>query len=316
MKTIDSERVHALLDYPALVAALRDGHLEDIDAMEEVMLDQPSDGGLQCNFNVLPAWQRHKAMGVKIVTSFPENEAKGTGLPTVQGVYLMFDGADGRPTALIDGTALTLRKTAADSALGADFLARQAPERMLMVGAGALCPHLIMAHKAVRPSIKHAAIWNRTPERAALAAAGLDLAGVEVTPTRDIEAAAREADLICCATGATCPLIFGAWLKPGAHLDLIGGFTPSMREADDEAVRRARIYVDSRRFVGRCGDITGPIEAGVMTEGDIVGDLYELCHGEAPGRQSAEEITFFKNGGGGHLDLYTARFLLSRDSAG
>ncbi len=251
-------------------------------------------------------------MGIKIVTVFPENEYTGTGLPSVQAVYVAFDGQDGHPVACVDGTALTLRKTAADSALGTRLLAREDAASMLMVGAGALGPHLVMAHTSVRPSIREVVVWNRTPARAKALATNLSLDGIEITATTDLEAAARQADVISCATMARAPLIEGAWLRPGTHLDLVGGFTPEMREADDEAARRARVYADSRHGAMRCGDILDPIESGGLARGEIIGDLYDLCQGRAEGRRSAEDITLYKNAGGGHLDLYAVQHLLSR----
>ncbi|MFQ5954484.1 MAG: ornithine cyclodeaminase family protein [Kiloniellales bacterium] len=313
MLFIDAEQVHALLDYGHLVDALEEGHREGVEAMEDMLLEQPSQSGKATHFLARAAWQRRRAFGIKLATVFPDNETHMTGLPTVQGTYVLFDGTNGKPVACIDGTALTLWKTAADSALGARFLARQDAEAMLMVGAGALAPHLITAHTTVRPSIRRVAIWNRTRSRAARLAAGLALEAVAVADTADLEAAARQADVISCATMATAPLIKGDWLKPGAHLDLVGGYTPETREADDEAARRARIFVNSRlTTIGCCGDIVGPMEAGVISETDIVADLFELCRGERAGRESAEEVTFYKNGGGGHLDLMTARFVVTR----
>jgi len=310
---IDADQVHALLDYPPLVEALRVGHLEDIDASEEMLIEQPGPGaGPAATFFALPAWRFGETIGIKIVTLFPENEYTGTGLPSVQAVYVAFDGRDGRPVACVDGTALTLRKTAADSALGTRLLAREDTTRMLMVGAGALGPHLIMAHTAVRPSIREVMVWNRTLARAQALAAELSLDGIEITATTDLEAAAREADVISCATMARAPLIEGVWLRSGTHLDLVGGFTPEMREADDEAVRRAHVYADSRHGAARCGDILGPLAAGALGGGKIVGDLYDLCQGRAQGRQGPEDITLYKNAGGGHLDLYAVQHLLSR----
>ncbi len=310
---VDADQVHALLDYPPLVEALRVGHLEDIDASEEVMIEQPGSGdGPAATFLALPAWRFGKTLGIKIVTLFPENERAGTGLPSVQALYLAFDGRDGHPVACVDGTALTLRKTAADSALGTRLLAREDAASMLMVGAGALGPHLIMAHTSVRPSIRQVAVWNRSPARAGALAAGLTLDGIEITATTDLEAAARRADVISCATMAREPLIAGTWLRPGTHLDLVGGFTPEMREADDEAARRARVYADSRHGAARCGDILGPIAAGALAGGAVIGDLYDLCQGRAEGRRNAADITLYKNAGGGHLDLYAVQQLLSR----
>jgi len=313
MRMVSAEDVHRLLDYPSLVEGLKQFHLQDLDAAEEMLLTQPAPTGSENVFLALPAWQRDQAIGVKLITVFPDNESTGTGLPSVHGIYALFDGRNGAPQAIVDGIALTLRKTAGDSATGASFLARQDAQTMIMVGAGAMAPHLIMAHTEIRPSIREVMIWNRNEERARKLAAELKLEGITITAVDDLEAAVREADVISCATMATEPLIKGAWLKPGAHLDLVGGYQTHMRESDDECVRVARVYVDSRMFtLGNVGDIAQPIEAGVMAESDIVGDLYDLSRGKCPGRQSADEITFYKNAGGGHLDLGTARFLLER----
>ena len=224
---------------------------------------------------------------------------------------MLFDGRSGRPQTCIDGVALTLRKTAGDSALGARYLAREDAESLLMVGAGALAPHLIAGHLAARPALRRVAVWNRTVEKAQRLVSEMALDEVEASVADDLEAAVRQSDVICCATGTAEPLIRGRWLKPGAHLDLVGGFTPAMREADDEAARRGKLYVDSRWFtIGCCGDLTGPMASGAITEQCIVGDLFQLCRGERLGRERAEEITWFKNAGGAHLDLMTARFAL------
>lgn len=313
MKHIAADAVHDLLDYPSVVEGLKAFHRQDIDEIRDVYMSQPNAAAGTDGILLLPAWQRGEAIGVKLVTVFPENERTDTGLPTVQGVYALFDGATGEPIAIIDGTALTLRKTAGDSATGASFLARDDAQVMLMAGAGALAPHLIMAHTAIRPTIREVWVWNRTGARAEQLAEAFSLNGVTLRATSDLEAAARDADVISCATMAQQPLIEGAWLKPGAHLDLVGGYQPEMRESDDECVRRARVYVDSRWFtVGKVGDIKTPVDAGVMTENDIVGDLFELSRGKVSGRESADEITLFKNGGGGHLDLGVARLLVER----
>ena len=207
-------------------------------------------------------------------------------------------------------TEMTYWKTAADSALAADYLARSDARSLLMVGAGALAPFLIRAHLAVRPTLTRLLIWNRSPARAeALAAAwrgapALELAG-------DLEAAARGADIICCATASRRPLIAGEWLKAGVHLDLVGGFTPEMREADDRAVARARLFVDCRdTTLAEVGDLTQPIGRGVISADDLEADLFALCAGAHPGRRAAADITLFKSGGGGHLDLMTAEYLI------
>ena len=311
MDFIDAAQVDTLLDYPGLVAALEAGHRRGIDAAERLLLGQPSRGGTTDHFLLWPAWQRGEALGIKLVTSFPDNA--GTALPAVHAVYALFDGATGAPTLLIDGTAMTPWKTAADSALGARYLARVDAATLLMVGSGVMAPALIRAHLAIRPSLRRVIIWNRTAPKATALAESLTLPGVGLEVSDDLEAAVRAADVISCATGATAPLIHGAWLQPGSHLDLVGGFTPEMREADDEACRRARVHVDSRWFTLRdCGDIAGPLASGAITETDVEADLFELCRGARPGRQSAADITLFKNAGGGHLDLMTARHIAAQ----
>ena len=313
MKFYSADEVHRLLDYDYLVSGLGRLHREDTDGLDRLTLSQPDHRGDPAHFLLLPAWQRDQAIGVKLVTVFANNDREI--VPAVQAIYALFDGRNGEPQALIDGTALTLRKTAADSALGSHALARSDVAVMLMVGAGALAPHLIQAHLAVRPSIKEVLLWNRTPARAHAVIEALSLPGCHLAVADDLQAAARRADLISCATMARAPLILGAWLKEGCHLDLVGGYTPDMREADDEAMARGRVFVDSRRFtLEECGDVMAPLASGAISMDDILADHYELCRGHHPGRQSDSEITVMKNGGGGHLDLMTARLLRARDA--
>ncbi len=317
MRFIDEREVHERLAYPALVDALAEHHLRDVDANESLLLAQPTASGSSAHFLSLPAWQRGRALGAKLVTVFPDNEHNDSGLPSVQAVFVLFDGRNGKPLACIDGTALTLRKTAGDSALGAKLLAPPAPESMLMVGAGAMAPHLIMAHHSVRPSLTRVEIWNRTPARAEALAGRLRLPGLEISISADLEGSARQADLISCATMATDPLIEGRWLKPGAHLDLVGSYTPSMRECDDEALRRASVFVDSSwSAIEDCGEITSTLERGVLSRADILADNFKLVRGEHHGRTRDDEITLFKNGGGGHLDLMVAQYLYALTQKG
>lgn len=307
---IDGEAVHAAVDYAGLIEALRDIYRQGCDVNELFRISLAGASGTVANYLLRPAWQRDRHIGVKLVTVFPDNNAKG--LPSILGIYVLSDGATGAPLACIDGTVLTLYKTTANSALGAAYLAREDASTLLMVGAGAIAPHAIEAHAAVRP-IRRVLLWNRTASRAEALVRGRDWQGLDVTVVSDLEAAAREADVISCATMSNEPLIRGEWLKPGAHLDLIGGFTPEMREADDEAVRRARVFVDTREgTLAEVGDIAGPLAAGVIAESDIVADLTQLARGERGGRESADEITLFKNGGGGNQDLATAQYIAAR----
>ncbi len=165
MHYLNAERVAELLDYPCLIAGLRELHREDTEALDDLLLEQPAASGGTDRFFLRAAWQRGRAVGAKVVTIFPDNPGQH-GKPSVQAVYLLFDGQDGSPVLAIDGTVLTWRKTAADSALGTDFLARDDVESLLMVGAGAMAPELIRAHRTVRPSIRRVAVWNRGTERA------------------------------------------------------------------------------------------------------------------------------------------------------
>src|SRR5208337_146313 len=211
--------------------------------------------------------------------SFPANLGQGE-LPAVQAVCVLFDGADGRPLAVIDGTEITYWRTAAGSALGAKFLAPPNPGTLLVVGAGGLAPWLVRAHRTVRPSLSRVLIWNRTLPRAESLAGRFKQEGIDAAAAPELGAAVREADVITTCTRSTEPLIKGANLKPGVHLDLVGGYTPQTREADDDAARRALVFVDRREsaFHG-VGDILQPIASGAIGRADVLGDLYDLASG-------------------------------------
>lgn len=311
MHVVSAEETHRLLDYPSLVEALRELFRLGVDQAERHVLSQPLPDGRQNDWLLLPAWQYGRHLGIKLVSVFPENTARG--IDSIQGLYLLFDGGTGLPLAVIDGAAITLRKTAANSALAATYLARADAASLVMVGAGALGLHLVRAHCAVRPSIARVRIWNRTPARAEAAAAELAAElGLDVAAVTELEPAIREADIVSCATMATEPVVKGTWLRPGVHVDLVGGFREEMREADDEAIRRARIFVDARfTAAAHAGDICQPLARGLITDADIT-DTFQLARGERPGRQSADEITLFKSGGGGHEDLGTAQHLVAQ----
>ncbi|MGH7006310.1 MAG: ornithine cyclodeaminase family protein, partial [Alphaproteobacteria bacterium] len=267
-------------------------------------------GAPEATLLLMPAWLPGAALGIKIVTVFPGNAARS--LPAVMGQYLLLDAATGAPKALIDGTALTLRRTAAASALASRFLSRTDSVNLLMAGTGALAPHLAAAHCSVRP-IRRVSVWGRNPEHACAMAAKLDLGNATVSVAADLAKAVAEADIISCATLATEPLIRGAWLKPGQHLDLVGGFTPAMREADDDAVRRAAVYIDTRGgAMNEAGDIVQPLANGALKAEAIKGDLFDLCRGTVPGRTDAEAITLFKSVGTALEDLAAARLVAER----
>lgn len=310
MKIIDAQAMQSLADCVGIVDWLANSHRESIDAMDDLLMTQPGAGASTDTVLIRAAWQRGKMIGVKLITVFPDNTANSD-LPAIQAVYALFDGANGKPLANLDGTELTYWKTAADSALGTKLLARADCEEMLMVGAGAQAPYLIRAHCAVRPSIKRVNVWNRTNAKASALASLKLIDGVEFASVTDIEAASRSADLICTATAAEAPLVLGEWLKRGAHLDLVGGYKPEMIETDAQALRRSRVFVDAyATTVGICGDLLVPAQAGEYDMDDIEADLFGLCRDGLRLPRSAEEITVFKNGGGGHLDLMTAAYFV------
>jgi ornithine cyclodeaminase/alanine dehydrogenase-like protein (mu-crystallin family) len=307
MRSVDADDIRRLLTVPMLVATMEAAHRRPKIEIQDGLL-----GGENAQYFVRHAVDSGRYMASKLITSFPANLVSGA-LPAVQAVCVLFDGTNGRPLAVIDGTEITYWRTAADSALGAKLLAPPEPRTLLIVGAGEMSIRLVHAHRTVRPSLRRVLIWNRTNERAAQVAARLIAEGVEAGPVEDLAAATRMADVISTCTRSHEPLVLGAHLKPGAHLDLVGGYTPGTREADDEAARRALIFVDRREsaFHG-VGDILQPIASGAIQEADVLGDLYDLVGGGLTGRRSPSDITFFKNAGGAHLDLMTAELIFQR----
>jgi ornithine cyclodeaminase len=311
LRVLGADEVNATLSYPPLIEALREAFRGDlaVPARHHHTVPQP---GSDATLLVMPAWTTdgepgERFLGCKIVTVFPDNAAAGQ--PSLHGQYLLMSGATGAPLALIDARALTAWRTAAASALAATFLARADASHLVMVGAGTLAPHLVRAHAAVRP-ITRVTLWNRTHGHAVSLAFGLAVGGIEVEIAEDLEAAVREADVVSCATLAAEPIVRGAWLKPGTHVDLVGGFTRKMREADDEAVRRARVYVDARAgALKEAGDIVIPLRRKVIDKKQIVGDLAELCRGKAKSRTSDKQITLFKSVGTAIEDLAAAMLL-------
>ncbi len=311
MRFVTAAEIDACLTYPSLIAALRDAFRGDIVAppRHHHTLARP-DG--DATLLLMPAWSGGPGgyAGVKVVSVFPGNAARQA--PSVTGTYLLLDGDSGSPLAALDGQALTTWRTAAASALAASMLALPEARRMVMVGAGALAPRLVAAHAAVRP-IAEVAIWNRTPQRAEALAARIDRSGLRARAVTDLATAVAEADIVSVATMSATPLVRGAWLRPGAHLDLVGAYNPAMREADDEAMRRSSVHVDTRAGALReAGDIVQAIAAGALSEPAIAGDLFDLCRGVAPGRRAAEEITLFKSVGAAIEDLAAAVLVYER----
>jgi ornithine cyclodeaminase len=310
MQIITADALADLLDFPALIEALREMFRTGCESptRHHHTVDVP--GGASGTLLLMPAWQADGMMGVKTVTIFGDNAQKG--LPSVLGQYYLMDATSGEPLALIEGTVLTRWRTAAASALASDFLSRRNSERLLMVGAGSLAPHLIRAHATVRP-IREVRLWSRTKARAEALAAKLEAPGLTVTPTDDLAASAAWADIISCATLSEAPLIHGDWLNAGVHLDLVGAFRADMRETDDNAMARARIFVDTRGgALSEAGDILLAIKAGAISEADIQADLHALTSGVAKGRGEDTEITLFKSVGAALEDLAAAKLAYER----
>ncbi len=289
---IRAEDVEHLLDWNDLADALLAGHRMATPEISDQFLHRGGDTLLS-----RAAWIDGVGVAVKSVTVMPDNAARG--LPSVHGAMVLFEDKTGQVEAVIDSALVTKWKTAGDSVLGARLLARPDSKRLLIVGAGTVAASLIEAYGAVFPNIE-ISVWNRTKTKAE---------GLGVPVVDDLAKAVHEADIISCATMASEPVIKGEWLREGQHLDLIGAFKADMREADDLAMQRASIFVDSRATtVGHIGELMIPIAHGAISAGDVQGDLYDLVRGG--GRTSDDEITLFKNGGGAHLDLMTGREIL------
>lgn len=291
MTEIVPKEAEAYLTWHGLLHAFEAGHKMPLADLKDLFLYRGQDTILDRG-----AWIDGLGALVKVATIFPGNAARN--LPTIYGVVSLFDDVTGDLTALVDFHLVTKWKTAGDSLLSASRLARKDSKNFLLVGAGAVARSMVEAYSAVFPDARFT-VWSRT--RASAEAMGLPVAD-------DLEAAVRNADVICSATMATSPLIKGDWLQPGQHLDLIGAFKPGMREVDDRAMQRARVFVDSRKTtIHHIGEIMDPIASGAITEADIVADFYD--DPALYTRRSDDEITIAKNGGGAHLDLMTATYI-------
>jgi alanine dehydrogenase len=309
MKHIDFDTVLRLAGVASLVEPLRRAFVSHAVTPERAHYDLAAPDRPR-TLLLMPSWQPGGDIGVKIATVFPDNADRG--LPSVNAAYVLFSGQTGEPRAWIDGRALTLVRTAAVSALAADLLAPAAPGVLLTVGTGALSRYLVEGHLAVR-RYRSVLVWGRDPDKAAAVARDLGARGWPVAVARDLEAAARSADVISCATLAEQPLIEGRWLKPACHLNLIGSFRPGMREADDDCMRGALIAVDTLTALTESGDLCEPLARGVIAKDDIclLGDL--IAAKAAPARPRK---TVFKSVGVAHADLAVAEQLVERHRPG
>ncbi|MEP9350629.1 ornithine cyclodeaminase family protein [Xanthobacter sp. KR7-225] len=314
LRHFTAQEVEAGLDYPSLIDALDAAFRR---AGEPMPVRQTYDVGTADtpgHLLTMPAWDRGATLGVKLVSVFPRNAERGLG--AVSSLYVLLDGRTGQPTALVDGEALTNRRTAAASALASRYLSRPASRTLLVVGTGHVAHYLPEAHRAVRP-IEKVLVWGRSAERAAALAGRLREQGFAAAPVADLPAALAEADIVSCATTAQAPLVHGRDLRDGTHLDLVGAFTPRMRECDDAAVLRARVFVDTRAgALAEAGDLLQPIAAGVWSADRVCGDLHDLAAGTCGGRRTDDEITLFKSVGTALEDLTAAALLAGAGDPG
>ncbi len=299
-ETVPFAECEPLLDWQALGEAIVAGHTLPRAQVEDSLLRRGEDTLLSRS-----AWIDGLGLAVKSATIFPANAASGKG--TVNGGVSLYDDTDGMLEAVLDFHLVTRWKTAGDSLLAARLLARPDSRRILIVGAGTVARSLREAYASLFPQAEFA-VWSRS----AVSAQTLAAEYPDTTVTDDLEAAVRAADIVTCATMTNAPLILGDWLQPGQHVDLIGAYRPDMREADDVAMRRARVFVDSRETtLDHIGELIAPLKSGAITRDDVVADFYDIASGSFA-RNSQTEITLFKNGGGAHLDLMTSRYILER----
>lgn len=306
MLALSEEEFCAASDYEAMIDKLQQTFRSEAVAPPRGHYTIPVSPGAHADATLLlmPAWLAGAYLGVKVATVFPAGAA--TGQPSVNAQYMLMRATDGALLATMPGRELTARRTGAASALAARHLARKDARRHLIVGAGELSPHLARAHRAAAPHLERVTIWARDPQKALARVRALQDEGVPATVAKgSLESSVREADIISAATLSRAPLIFGAWLSPGAHLDLVGGFTPHMREADDDAIARARIVCDNRDALVQSGDLADPIAHGLVDPATI-DDLGQLCRGERPGRTDESAVTLYKSVGSAIEDLAAA----------
>lgn len=316
MRVVSANEVDSALTFPGMVDALAEAFTADIVTPVRHHHEIEREGAT-ATLLLMPAWTGAAVaegfVGVKVVSVFPDNGKRS--LPSILGTYLLMDGATGMPKAAIDGTRLTLWRTACASALGARYLARADAKVMTMVGAGALAPFLIRAHMSQRP-IGKVYLWNHRSERARELAETLRGEGLPVEATEDLESTVRASDLVSCATLSKESIVRGEWLREGAHLDLVGAFNLHMREADDEALRRASVFIDTQAAKKEGGEVALAIASGAITSEHVKADLFALCRGEATGRMNETEITLFKSVGTAIEDLAAAMLVMKRLNAG
>lgn len=299
----------AALDYPGLIRSIAEIFASGATAPQRHHHTIKKPGELDDVLLLMPAWASGFGVGgVKIVNVVPGNAARG--LPAIMASYLVFDERTGVHKAILDGATLTAMRTAAVAALAADRLARKDARTLLVVGSGRVAAELPKAFKAIRPITK-VLVWSRAEASAIALAAKLKADGVDAESVSDLPSSVKRADIISCATLATEPVIYGQWLQPGQHLDLIGSYAPHMREADDECIRRAKVWIDTEAALHETGDLIKPLESGALTNAAILGTLYDLCKPHFNLNRTDNDITLFKGVGHALEDLAAAKLALA-----
>lgn len=307
MQNISFDDIDHKLTWTAIADALEAGHRFEKAQVGDLLLRDEDRALLNRG-----AWIKGLGLALKSMSVFPENNDRTPPMPSIQGAMLLFDGETGGVKAVLDGVLVTKWKTAGDSVLGARLLARPESKRLLVVGAGTVARSLLSAYREIFPGLSSFTIWNRNAAKAEALAQELAREGVSLEVASELSVAAASADIISCATMTKTPILKGEWIQPGTHVDLIGAYRPDMREADDDLMRKAEIFADSRETTMEdIGELAIPLASGVITEEDVRGDFYDLCNG-GKGRSSAEAITLFKNGGGAHLDLMTGSVIYDK----
>ena len=311
MLHFDAQAITTASPFAALVPALRQAFAvgATVPPRQVLAIDDATGQALGTTL-VMPAWRAGGCYGVKVVNVYPGNSARG--LSSLQASYTLFDASTGVPLATFDGAELTSRRTVAASALAAQMLAREDVRVQLVVGSGRLAALLPAAMRAVRPSIEQVWVWNHRRQGAEQLAEKLRRQGVDARACEDLQAAVRQADLVSCATLSARALVQGEWLRPGTHLDLIGAFTPAMRECDGAAVQRSRVFIDTEEALAKAGDLLQAIAESRFAPEQLQGTLQQLCRAERGGRSSPQEITLFKSVGTALEDLAAAELVWAR----
>ena len=308
MKVYDRKNVASSLQYGILIETLREAFSSKITAPERVQHTIKNKNGSDATLLLMPAWKMGEHIGIKIVSVFPENATQN--MSAVHANYFLMNANNGKPIAIMDGTELTLRRTACASALAADYLAKKNADTLLMVGTGNLAPHMIKAHCVVR-DYSRILIWGRNEEKAERLALSLDIKDKEIVAKNDLKEALNVADVISCATLSQRPLILGDWIKPGKHLDLVGAFTPDMAEADSKAIAMSKIVVDTYEgALSESGELINALKEGCIHKKHILSDLIQLVMEEKNIRNDSNDITLFKSVGTALEDLAAAELVI------